>query len=580
MSPAAPGITALSASQAEEFDPEQVGGCPRRWFMHRVERVPLPKPERSKVDGDFGHRHFAHYYRTGLRPGRARMAKAVKGAIDAARLPLPEPGMLIESRFDGQPARDATGERVPLRTETTLWLGGVPWDGYVDLRFYRAGTIHIVDHKFSSDIHTYAKHDLLTTVQMPVYALDSLRIWPEAEYVELVHNYVSRRGVDSLYVRQLVTVAQVRQRGEEIAGLVKRMQDAASAPSADDVPANRASCYTWSGCPFQSRCSAFKEKPKMNLNPEELEWLNVVGGGEPATGKEKAERAAVALAGTDPAVLAAAVEGLSETERTALKGVVQKLAVSGPETDDGEPPDLQAQRVEEAARHAAELERAAAPSPAGEDPFAVFAPQASVPQEQPAPLVAAEAPKPADDSPKCPGCPHPAHPGAACTGKRGRGSCKCIGAVSVGAMVENIVQAHVTTALVNGHPPTCVQDDAGKWLCMEGCTAGKVQVEEVVLLGADAAAAAYQAAQASPEGLRDALARERDMHRRTLGELDASERERNAMKKELERLRGLEQRVGGAGLPSATSWTGTLQVNVNLGPETLALLQRLFGAKP
>lgn len=618
-------IQSLSASQAEEFDPEQVGGCPRRWYYHRVQRLPLPEREDSKVDGDAGHALFAMHYRGQPFPKRHRMLKAVRGAIAKGELPPPAPGQLIESRFNGQP----TAARLPLRTSTTLWLGGVPWDGYVDLRFHRVekfgllsgpsprgpgGVITVLDHKFSSDIHTYAKSDLLATVQMPIYALDSLRIWPDAQHVELVHHYVSRRGVDSFIRRQLVTVEQIRQRGEEITGLVKRMQTAAAASSADDVPANRKSCHTWSGCPFQSRCSAFKEKPKMDLNPEEMEWLNVVGGGEVAKPKEEKPRCE----------LCGAVSDHAHGDCPSLT----KPPATGPEADRATELEIASAA---GAMDPAEFEHhgcGGAMQPADDDPFAVFAPQASVPQEQPTPPVA-EAPKPTDGA-KCPDCHHPAHPGAACTGKRGRGACRCgaQGAVEKSQDAAPTVGPAPDPAYIEAadrrlaaHLATCVQNDAGKWLCMEGCTASgtaqrsthsehprgheaELKNDPIRLalcrlmdrLGFDSAASLHdptvtiddlsnmifagvreeenRSVKGAEERVSADLARERDMHRRTLGELDASERGLKAARAELERLRS--QTIP----PSvAAGWTGTLQVNVNLGPETLALLQRLLGVK-
>lgn len=570
MTSTVPGITALSASQAEEFDPEQVGGCPRRWRLHKIDRLPVPESGAAQEDGDSGHAHFAHYFRTGQRPRRAKMAKAVNGALDAGHLPAREPGQLIESRFDGQPARDANGERLPLRPSSTLWLGGVPWDGYVDLRFYRpdpwtpltpssgraGGTITVLDHKFSSDTHTYAKSDLLATVQMPVYALDSLRIWPDAQHVELIHHYVSRRGVDSFIRRQLVTVEEVRRRGEQIAGLVQKMQEAAAALSAEDVPGNRASCHTWSGCPFQSRCSVFKEKPKMNLDPDELEWLKVLDSGEAAG----------------------------------------KAPVSGPEADSATEQEI-ASAV--GALNPADLHgltpAQAAIDPGDDDPFAIFeTPKASTPQEQPASPVA-ETPKHAvhgvvtgiPSVEKCPDCPHPAHPGAACTGKRGRGACRC----GIGRTVDGLVTETTAGEIFAGmagprssHLPTCVQNDAGKWLCMEGCTVAlgggagvKLTTENLgkpphVLTGLKVpeTARVSGAAPNPPSNF------QRDQPR-LAGETAEEHADDDLYSHlppgvaELARVQDEQGRSRG--------WTGTLRVEVNLGAETLALLQRLLGVK-
>lgn len=485
-------ITGLSASQAETFDLEQVGGCPRRWWLERVGGLERPQSDAAREDGHAGHAHFAHYYRTGERPRRARMGKAVNGALDAGHLPARDAGQLIESRFDGQPARDTAGERLPLRTSSTLWLGGVPWDGYVDLRFYRAGMITVLDHKFSSDIHAYAKptDELLLTVQMPVYALDSLRIWPDAQHIELVHHYVSRRGVDSFKRRQLVTVAQARQRGVEIEALVARMQAVARATSQDAVPFNLKSCDTWSGCPFQSRCTAFRGRFKMSLEDDELSWLLVeaVEGGATAKDKRPVTAAELQVLADEAAKRADAggndggdVFEAQEAHRAADAAEREEMAAMD-----------EARRVVDVERAAAVVEvqrRAVTPNPAllsvggdhapqppaGEDPFAVFAPAASVPaagafvppactacgqelnsengsqkdgvwKHTGCPADAPRAPRAAAGGPKCPTCSHPPHDGAACSGKRGRGTCRCGAVVLAGAPESTASPASERTA--------------------------------------------------------------------------------------------------------------------------------------
>jgi hypothetical protein len=581
-------LRALSASQAEEFDPSQVGGCQRRWYLHRVVGLEVPRSGNAQEDGDAGHAHFARYYTTGELPGRARMGKAVRGAIAKGELPPRVPGQLVESRFDGQPSRDATGQRVPLRTESTLWLGGLPWDGYVDLRYLSGEVVTVLDHKFSSDIHAYAKPDdgLLSTIQMPVYALDSLRIWPNARGVRLVHHYVSRRGVESFLRSQVLSVEWIQKRGEEIAGLVSEMLAVSRAMSAEHVPGNRKSCHTWSGCPFQSRCTAFKERPKMNLDKDEEAWLGVFSEANGTPKVSAPVAASCALCGDAP---------------------------DHPHGECSAFPN----KSEDAARHHAELiaaDTAVGSPPSADDPFAVFAPEASVPAEQPAAAPtcpdcgteltaengsqrdgkwthvrcpakhtgasasAGVGPSPDAGVVKCANCPHPHHEGA-CTGKRGRGSCRCGQTEKVASndpdlmqkaargtvqLVENVTQALVSSQVAEflkhppsaefiarielppnyGHLPTCVQADSGKWLCMDGCpapVAGEAAVE--IPTGARPTRALGTPENfASPgEDLGAALARERGMHRRTLGELDASERE-------LKRLRE-GQRPEGAPIP-------------------------------
>lgn len=262
-------IQTLSVSQVEKFDPAQTDGCPRRWWFEDVQGF---RPERSEAlsDGDKGHHLLADYLRTGQPPeGRVKMGTAVRAAIAAGNLPQPGPDLLVEQRFSGQPQRDAAGNWIPVDVKKTLWLGGLPWDGFIDLR-YRRALATVLDHKFSADIHKYAKpaERLILTVQMPVYCLDTLRLWPDAKHFELVHHYIARTGQESFVRRQVVTLDQVLERKGQIETLVERMKLTARAERQNEVEFNRRSCDAYSGCSHQSRCRAFKEKQVMLSDAE------------------------------------------------------------------------------------------------------------------------------------------------------------------------------------------------------------------------------------------------------------------------------------------------------------------------
>jgi hypothetical protein len=351
--------------------------------------------------------------------GRVKMGKMVRGVIAAGELPPHRTGspFLVESRFDGQAPKTATGEWQPLRRETTLWLGGVPWDGYVDLRYQRDGVVEVRDFKFSSDIHTYAKpaDKLVSTIQMPVYALDSMRIWPEATEFRLVHHYISRRGVDSFLRVQTVHADVIRARTEHIAQLVVDIQKTARATSQDDVPFNRRACHAYTGCPHQSICTAFRRNQVMlELKPEEMALFDIV------TPPEEKPAASPPLAELTPS-----------EQRDALA-----------------------------------------------DPVEIPLPVASTPARQP-PAPTTASPPPAART--CSECPHPAHPGASCTGKRGRGACRCGQAQTTPApkadpQAPTVPEQHRGhgPAVAAGHFATCVQSDGGEWLCMDGCTATDV----------------------------------------------------------------------------------------------------------
>lgn len=282
-------MKSLSVSQAESFDPSQYGGCNRRWYFERVEGHKQEESD-SKTDGTMGHALLATYLRTGQGPvGRVRMGKAVRAAIAKGELPAPGSDLQVEQRFDGQPQYDASGAHVPLDTAKTLWLGGVPWDGYIDLRFRRSDVPVILDHKFTSDIEgkLTAVPSLLGTIQLPVYCMDSLRVWPDAKRFIIAHHYVSRSGEQSLLRREIVTLDQVLEREEQITGLVREIDLVRTARNQNDVRFNREACTAFGGCPHQSRCSAFKEKVDM-MTPEDyaLFGLEAPAAASPAQTEE------------------------------------------------------------------------------------------------------------------------------------------------------------------------------------------------------------------------------------------------------------------------------------------------------
>lgn len=273
-------IKSLSISQIESFDHTQSGGCERKWWFERPMDL-RPDQNKAQAEGEAGHALLATYLTTGQLPkGRTLMGKAVTGAIVKGELPTPGPDLLVEIRFDGQPKHGPNGEWLPLDVKETLHLAGVPLDGFLDLAFRRGPVPEIWDHKFfqparpelSSDPYSWLKKpsELIKTVQLPVYVLSQIPYWPDAKDWRIAHHCVSKTGVDSLIRSAVVSTAEVLERKTEIEAVVERMKGVARATDQRDVPHNRKSCSAYNGCPHQSICAAFKEKPKMDLTPEEL----------------------------------------------------------------------------------------------------------------------------------------------------------------------------------------------------------------------------------------------------------------------------------------------------------------------
>jgi hypothetical protein len=279
--------------------------CALAWWFQTVHFL-KPDQSASAAAGDSGHKLFALHLRGQPLPKRAQLLKAVSGAIVKGELPKPGPDLLVELRGDGQEKFSertcecghpfiqhdpAPGNQpgaackecsclnpapawIPLRKDTTLWVGGVPWELFIDLTYRRGDVPVVLDHKFKAKdlMHTAKQgHELVKTVQMPIYALAMLRRWPDAREFDLTHHYVSRTGVESFMRTGRVSTEEILERRDEIAQVVEQMKGAAAATDQTDVPFNRSWCDKGPiglGCPHQSICRAFKEN-KVKLKPEE-----------------------------------------------------------------------------------------------------------------------------------------------------------------------------------------------------------------------------------------------------------------------------------------------------------------------
>lgn len=265
-------------SQAERFDHKQHGGCERAWWFERVHDL-RPDSTEAQRAGESGHELLAHYLQHGSLPeGRKSMKKAVTGAILKGELPKPGPDLLVEWRGDGQPkwdpahlSADGKPQWLPLDTTKTLWLGGVPWELFIDLTFRRGPMPSVWDHKFKADLSdAKASSELIKTIQLPVYVLARQPFWPDAKRWEIAHHNVCKTGTESVIRRAVVSLDQVLERKADIEKVVARMKVVAKATNQEDVSFNRRSCSAWFGCPHQSICTAFKEN-KVEFTDEEKE---------------------------------------------------------------------------------------------------------------------------------------------------------------------------------------------------------------------------------------------------------------------------------------------------------------------
>jgi hypothetical protein len=295
-------LAQTSVSALTTFDPTQKGGCERRWWFEHV--VGKGEAHKSAADGEAGHALLATYLSTGALPGkRVKMGKAVLGAIVKGDLPKPGPDLHVEERFDrgpkyldececgheGHAGGQAGGECEtegcackcwvpkwrPLDVTKTIWLAGVPLDGFIDLSHAR-DLPTVIDHKFKADLTDKAQFppelcepaDLIKTIQLPVYVAGEARRWSEFAHWRIGHHYVSRRGVISKLVTAVVSAEQIAERVHHVEGLIERMKPLADITDQNEVPFNRGACTAWLGCPHQANCQAFRSN-QVNLSDAE-----------------------------------------------------------------------------------------------------------------------------------------------------------------------------------------------------------------------------------------------------------------------------------------------------------------------
>lgn len=276
-------IEQTSVSQLEKFDRDQPGGCERRWYLEDLKGL-KPKQGGAASKGDDGHELFAKHFKGEALPKRASMRKTVGMAIEKCELPKPGPDLLVELRLDGQEKFHATEKNEDgspkwntLDRERTIWLGGLPLDGFIDLTYQRGDAAPVVlDHKFSGEPHERALEKagergekLIRGIQMPVYAHAMRRTWPDAPGFWLVHHYLNFTAGESFFRKAYVTVAQLDARIAEIAKIIERMRVLSDAPTQDEVPFNRKSCQYRYGCAMQSSCNAFRRNLMDQLSETE-----------------------------------------------------------------------------------------------------------------------------------------------------------------------------------------------------------------------------------------------------------------------------------------------------------------------
>lgn len=264
-------IRYVSASAIGAFDPSQEGGCNKRYWFEKIDGRKTPETKAQNVGKEM-HRQIEHYLTTG---------EPVFGPIVQPGLKfIPRPGkdLLVERGFGDVKAALATRELMMAGKATKEDVDrcgpavhGIPVMGAMDLRHRRGewndnnGVLHreadpltgeVVDWKSSSDIESYGKkdHELVETVQMPLYAKATILEWPDLNFVRVSHGQFGTRMREARKVSALLSRETIERRFTEIESTVSSMIDVAKETSVEKVEANLDSCNAFRGCPHARYC--------------------------------------------------------------------------------------------------------------------------------------------------------------------------------------------------------------------------------------------------------------------------------------------------------------------------------------
>jgi len=290
-----------SPSGLDLADTRNDGGCLRKWFYRYVMRIREPDTA-AKDLGTKSHAQIEHYLKTG---------EDVLGPIPRRGLhmiPEPGPDLIIEWAVAPPGPSWKPGELVDPRG-SYVHIEGVPIIGYLDLAHGRgvnkgadditdthdpAGTIEVLDHKFTRDPGKWAKtHDQVAkATPMLIYGrgvANACAVTPE--HVRLSHCYYGTEKREAFKRSRRVALPVIDERLVGVAAVMRAVKDAARETDPVKVPGNTRACSAFKGCIHLPYCSAgqrgslerlFGPAPKEDPSMSVLDIMKQIPGLMPA----------------------------------------------------------------------------------------------------------------------------------------------------------------------------------------------------------------------------------------------------------------------------------------------------------
>jgi hypothetical protein len=275
-------INYFSATSLSCGDPNQDGGCLRRYWFKYVAKKKEPQTAAQTKGYEELHKPIEQYYIHGTRSFPRFVLAGTHFLPARSDRVLPEVEIKdFELKVCGVPVIG----KIDLLNATGSWID--PDGNHKELN-----GVEVIDWKSTGNLQ-WAKSgpDLLKTIQMPLYAAAVKDIKENADGVRLSHVYFSTGKHDAKKSSIVADFDTIARKKTEIESVAKNIIDIVGETDSNKVEANARACNAYGGCPHREYCGAGNRsgierlfgkdmtallKPKTTVEPNILEKMKAL----------------------------------------------------------------------------------------------------------------------------------------------------------------------------------------------------------------------------------------------------------------------------------------------------------------